>query len=192
MTIATAESVEKDRISEVAGYRRSEMEPGRDAWELLQQVWMTKGPDVISLPVDPWAISKRLGVTVYGDDELKPEIAGILRKAGGFEDPEIYLNAADANPRRRFTCAHALGHYCRNVELRRHEAWEIVEGREFLTVRIDDAEEVYATEFAAELLMPIAVLRELGEESSVASLAGIFGVTGDVMSFRLDRIGRRR
>ena len=78
------------------------------------------------------------------------------------------------------------------LELRRHEAWEIVEGREFLTVRIDDAEEVYATEFAAELLMPIAVLRELGEESSVASLAGIFGVTGDVMSFRLDRIGRRR
>lgn len=192
MAIATPEPVSKDRISDPAGYGRSEMDPGRDAWELLRQVWMTKGPDVISLPVDPWAISKKLGISVYRDDEMRLEVAGILKKAEGFEDPEIYLNAADGEQRRRFVLAHALGHYSRYIELRRDEAWEIVEGRGFFAAPIGDAEESYATEFAAELLMPRAVFDELGEESTVLGLAGLFGVTGDVMGFRLDRIGWQR
>jgi Zn-dependent peptidase ImmA (M78 family) len=182
-------SVEKVRIPDPAAYRQSEMEPGHDAWELLQRAWMTKGPDVISLPVDPWAISNKIGITVYRDDEMGSEIAGFLRKAEGIQAPEIYLNAEDVNQRRRFVCAHALGHCTRNLQLRPREAWEIVEGHDFFDAPIGDAEESYATEFAAELLMPRAVLSELGRESSVAGLAGLFGVTGEVMSFRLDRIG---
>jgi Zn-dependent peptidase ImmA (M78 family) len=57
---------------------------------------------------------------------------------------------------------------------------------------IGEAEETYATEFAAELLMPRAVLRELDEGSAVASLANLFGVTADVVGFRLDNIGWSR
>jgi IrrE N-terminal-like domain len=168
------------------------MEPGRDAWELLKRVWMTDGPERIILPVDPFGIAMDLGISVLRDDDLPPEVPGVLRKAAGFEDPEIVLNGSDVRERRRFTCAHVLGHYSRNVELRRDEAWELVEGRGFLTEPIGDAEESYATEFASELLMPRAVLRELGEKSSVVSLAGLFGVTGDVMSFRLDSVGWKR
>jgi IrrE N-terminal-like domain len=185
-------SVEKDRIYEAPAYRQIDMEPGRDAWELLKQVWMTEGPDIIPLPVDPWAISKKLGIAVYRNDELAPDITGILRKAEGFQDPEIILNASDSNERRRFICAHALGHYNRNIELKRAEAWEIVDGRELFNAPIGDAEESYATEFAAELLMPGAALNELGEASTVVGLANLFGVTGDVMGFRLDQIGWRR
>jgi hypothetical protein len=191
MAIATPEPVSKDRISNPAGYGRSEMDPGRDAWELLGRAWL-KGPTIVSLPVDPWAISRKLGIEVYRDDEMAEDVTGVLRKARGFRDPEIFLNGGDPREHRRFVCAHALGHYNRNLRLRRDEEWEIVDGRDFFSAPIGDAEESYATEFAAELLMPRAVLNELGEESSVAALANLFGVTGDVMGFRLDQIGRRQ
>jgi len=84
-----------------------------------------------------------------------------------------------------------MGHYSRNVEMRRDGAWEVVDGRDFFAVD-SDPDESYATEFAAELLMPRAVLRELDDTTTVGSLASLFGVTGDVMGARLDRIGWRR
>ena len=192
MPIAPSPNVEKERISEAVGYGRSEMEPGRDARELVERVWMTDGPFRIALPIDPVAIARKLGIEVLSDDALPPEVAGVLRKEVGSKDPEIHLNASDPRARRRFTCAHALGHYSRNIELRRHEAWEIVEDRDFFVAPIGDAEEAYATEFAAELLIPWMALREFAGTSSVAALAGIFRVTGDVMGFRLDRVGWAR
>jgi hypothetical protein len=192
MSITTPKPVSKRRISEAVGYGRSEMEPGRDAWDLLQQTWMTKGPAVITLPVDPIELAQKSGIKVLLDDELAPEVAGILRKEPGFRDPTIFLNAVDTRERRRFTCAHSLGHYSRNAEMRRDGRWEFIEGRDFFSMAIGEAEETYATEFAAELLMPRAVLRELDESSAVASLANLFGVTADVVGFRLDNIGWSR
>jgi hypothetical protein len=165
------------------------MEPGRDAWELVKRVWMTDGPFEIVLPVDPVAISRRLGIEVFSDDELPHDVSGILRKEANFKNPEIFLNELDARDWRRFTCAHALGHYSRNVEIGRGGVWEFVEGRDFFAVELREVEEAYATEFAAELLMPRAVLRELTDTSGVAALAAMFGVTGDIMRFRLDQIG---
>jgi Zn-dependent peptidase ImmA (M78 family) len=168
------------------------MEPGRDAWELLQRVWMTKGPTIITLPVDPIELSQKSGIRVLDDDELAPEVSGVLRKEPGSSDPTILLNATDTRAPRRFTCAHALGHHTRNAEMRRDGRWEFVEGRDFFATAIGDAEESYASEFAAELLMPWAALRELDDDSTVASLASFFGVTADVMGFRLDRLGWAR
>ncbi|HEX4732318.1 MAG TPA: ImmA/IrrE family metallo-endopeptidase [Solirubrobacterales bacterium] len=167
------------------------MEPGRDAWELLKRVWMTEGPDRIILPVDPIELSEKIGIVALLDDEMEPEVSGVLKKESGFRDPEILLNPIDTRDRRRFICAHAIGHYSRNVEMRRNGAWNVVEGRDFFAPS-SDPDESYATEFAGELLMPRAVLRELDDTTSTASLASLFGVTGDVMSARLDRIGWRR
>ncbi len=167
------------------------MEPGRDAWDLLEQVWLTDGPGKILLPVDPVALARKIGILVLDDDELDAEVSVILRKKPGFWDPEILLNPTVTIDRRRFTCAHAIGHYSRNVELRRDGAWDFTDGRDFLAGD-DDPEESYANEFAAELVMPRAVVKALDDGASVASLAARFGVTGDAMSARLDRIGRRR
>ena len=153
---------------------------------------MTKGPGLITLPVDAFAISRRLGIEVWSDDELPPEVSGILRKDADYKNPEIFLNEIDAHDRRRFTCAHALGHYSRNAEVGRGGVWKYVEGRDFFAAELRDVEEIYATEFAAELLMPRAALRELDGNVGVAPLAEMFGVTADVMRFRLDQIGRRR
>ena len=167
------------------------MEPGRDAWDLVKQVWMTEGPGRIILPVDPVAISRRLGIEVFRDDELPPDVAGIIRKEAEFKNPEIFLNEADSRERRRFACARALGHYCRNEEVGRCGVWEIVGGRDFFAVPIGETGEAYATEFAAEMLMPRAVFREISDLPGVASLAAMFAVTGEVIRFRLDQIGRR-
>jgi hypothetical protein len=191
MSVAPVPNVTKDRISEPVGYVREEMNPGADAWDIVQRIWI-KEPGLITLPVDPFAISKRLGIKVWADDELSADVAGILRKPTDYGSAEIFLNDIDPRERRRFTCAHALGHYTRNLEIGREGVWEIVEGRDFLGVETRDVEETYATEFALEMLMPRIALREINDGRTVASLAAYFGVTGDVMKFRLDQIGWRR
>src|ERR1700748_2417645 len=129
MSIAPAPNVSKDRISEPAGYLRSEMEPAHDAWDLVKRFWL-KEPSRITLPVDPAEISNRLEIKVWDDDELPPDVSGILRKDADFTNPEIFLNDADPRGQRRFTCAHALGHHVWNAEIGRGGAWEIVEGRD--------------------------------------------------------------
>jgi hypothetical protein len=191
MVIESPPNVAKERISKPAGYRLSDMEPAHDAWDLVKQMWL-KEPARITLPVDVFEISNRLGIKTWADDTLPPEVSGILRKETDFKNPEIFLNDTDAREQRLFTCAHALGHYVWNVEIGRAGAWEIVEGRDYLGTELRDVEEIYATEFAAEMLMPRPVLVEIAGNPTVASLAAKFGVTGEVMRFRLDQIGWRR
>lgn len=166
------------------------MEPAHDAWDLVKQMWL-KEPTRITLPVDAFEISNRLGIKVWADDDLAPDVSGVLRKEADFKSPEIFLNEGDPRGQRRFTCAHALGHYVWNVEIGREGVWEIVEGRDFFGTELRDVEETYATEFAAEMLMPRAALVEITDSPTVASLAEKFGVTGDIMRFRLDQIGWR-
>jgi IrrE N-terminal-like domain len=188
MALATAKSVEEQRIPEAIGYGRLEMEPGREAWELLQLVWMKK-PTTIRLPVDPVAIGQALEIEVLDDDQLAPDISSVLDKGTGSVAPRILLNPVDGLDRRRFPCALALGHYSRCLELGLEGPWEFVERRDFLSSSDLDDCEAYAIEFAAELLMPRVALREVLDTRSVAALAAYFGVTGDVMSFRLGRVG---
>jgi Zn-dependent peptidase ImmA (M78 family) len=167
------------------------MEPARDAWELVERMWVKK-PGFITLPIDPFEISDRLGIKTWSDDTLPPDIAGILRKEADFKEPEIFLNDDDSRERNRFTCAHALGHHIRNVEIGNYGVWEIVEGRDLFAAELRDCDNIYATEFATEMLMPRPVLVEIAGSPTVTSLAGRFGVTADVMQFRLDQIGWRR
>jgi hypothetical protein len=186
MHATTAENVEKDRIPDLAAYRQTDMEPGRDAWELLERTWM-KGPHTIRLPVDPVAIAEDLEIEVLSDDELASDVWSVLRKQPGLVSPQILLNPIDGLDRRRFPCALALGYYSSSVELGIGGAWDFVQERSLSTPRDDRA--AYAFEFASELLMPRIVLREL-DTRGVAALAVYLGVTGDVMRNRLDRVGR--
>jgi hypothetical protein len=191
MVIESPPNVEKERISKPPDYLRTEMRPGHDAWDLVQRIWLRE-PARIALPVDPFAISDRLGIKVWRADEMSPDISGVLRKEGDFKNPQIFLNEADPRERRRFTCAHALGHYTWNSEIGREGPWEIVEGHDFFGAELRDVEEVYATEFALEMLIPWAALVEISGGPPIASLAERFGVPADVMRFRLDQMGRRR
>jgi IrrE N-terminal-like domain len=164
------------------------MEPGRDAWELIEQVWLKK-PTTITLPVEPVSIGEDLEIEVLDDDSLPPEVSSVLRKGPGSVAPRILLNPIDGFDRRRFPCALALGHYSRCVELGADEPWDFIESRDFLSrPRVDDGQ-IYAIKFAEELLMPRVALREVLDTRGVIALARLFGVTGDVMSYRLGRVG---
>jgi Zn-dependent peptidase ImmA (M78 family) len=164
--------------------------PERDAQQILETVWLRE-QDEIRLPVDPFAIAKRLGITVYLS-MLADGVSGMLVKRAAYDDPEIHLNAGDHRNRQRFTCAHELGHYVkRSATGNPDEIWEYVDRRDTLASQGNDPDEVYANQFAANLLMPRDLVKKLKDELGVAALAYEFGVSADAMKFRLDNLRRK-
>ncbi len=105
---------------------------------------------VLSPPVDLVHVSRELGVRVVETD-LGWEIAGLymLSRAG---QPVIGLNSRDYPQRRRFTWAHELGHHLMHTSI----SVLMLEDH-----RDRSPEERRCSRFAAELLMPRALIRQL-------------------------------
>lgn len=120
------------------------MEAAEDAAKLLRAAWSD------SIPVDPVAIARTAGLRVL-EAELEEKILGALVKNPG-QDPIILLNQEDSDNRKRFTCAHELGHFVRRSE--EGEEYATIDLRNSLSSTGLDQEEIYANEFAASLLMP--------------------------------------
>jgi Zn-dependent peptidase ImmA (M78 family) len=155
-------------------------EAERDAARILRASWGT------AIPVEPVAIAHELGIRVL-EAQLDGNTLGALLKEPQ-EDPTILLNQQDSRNRRRFTCAHELGHYVR----RSAEANEYarVDLRDRRSSTGEDPEEVYANEFAACLLMPedeVKNLHELGLDDLEMALR--FKVSREAMKFRLVNLG---
>ena len=119
-----------------------------------------------------------LGLTVAESESL--EVSGMLLPA----DREIWLNATEPTPRRRFTLSHELGHWvCQHQEGRsvpvfcRANEVGVGEGRLL---------EREANVFAAELLMPADVVRIAAGGGEVAAQ---FGVSDEAMAWRLYSLG---
>lgn len=152
------------------------------------------------LPIDPVYIARRVGVAVI-NAALDTDILGALVKRAR-EQPTILINENDNEHRRRFTCAHELGHF-----VRRSPSWSAHEGSymtleaseatEYETVDLrsqassdgTDPEEIYANEFAACLLMPADQVREFRGEV-LGRLALRFAVSEEAMTFRLKNLDR--
>ncbi len=161
----------------MAGHQKAE----KAASELLEECWDG------TLPIDPVRIAKSLGVKVL-DVDLKQDVSGALVKKNG-EDPSILLNAEDSKNRKRFTCAHELGHYRRRAE-QPEQAYEYVDYRDQRSSTGTDEEERYANSFAASLLMPEVAVKAFHEQDMpVFRMAKIFGVSPEAMQYRLDNLG---
>lgn len=162
----------------MAGHKRAE----KDALELLEETWDGE------LPVDPVRIAKELGLEVIGVS-FKKDVSGALMKKEGETDPTILLNVKDNRTRKRFSCAHELGHYI----LRSSEPtpqYEYVDYRDQNSSTGTNEEERYANSFAASLLMPEPAVRALHEpELPPFRLAKKFGVSPEAMANRLDNLG---
>jgi Zn-dependent peptidase ImmA (M78 family) len=160
----------------MAGRREGE----KEAVELLDECWDG------NLPIDPVLIAKSLGVKVL-DVYLSKDVSGALVKKQG-EDPSILLNAEDSTTRKRFTCAHELGHYIRRAGERNQ--YEYVDYRDQRSSTGTDEEERYANSFAASLLMPeLAVKAFHAERMPAFRMAKRFGVSPESMQYRLDNLG---
>lgn len=156
-------------------------EAERDAARLLRAAWSTG-----RVPVDPVAIAQDLGLQVL-EAKLDENTLGALVKEPGRE-PMILLNQNDGQNRRRFTCAHELGHYVRRSQ--ESDEYASVDLRNHISATGEDPEEIYANEFAACLLMPEEEVRwfhDLGMDDLEMALN--FKVSRQAMQFRLDNLG---
>ena len=120
---------------------------------------------------------------------LPESVSGVLRKIPG-DVAVIVLEGSDALNKKRFTCAHELGHYILragdpdyiNVE-------GYVEFRSTPSTAGEISDEVFADQFAAFLLMPRdEVVRRFKNDRQVYMLAPHFGVSDEAMRYHLENL----
>lgn len=143
-------------------------------------------------------IVKSLGIRLeYAP--LDDELSGLAHIRDGVS--VIAVNSSHALNRQRFTIAHELAH----IELHRHELERVVHvdrgslRRDTLAAAGVDPIEIEANAFAAELLMPTALLKsalqgrsiDLEDDSAVFALAKRFRVSDAAMRYRLSSFGER-
>lgn len=164
-------------------------EAAREAADRMRLTfWGTK------LPIDPVRIAKALGIHVLIAD-TSPRVSGMIRKARG-TDPEIVLARRDSQARQRFTCAHELGHFVRRAG---DDEFSFVDLRVNENIGSKPDEEIFADEFAGNLLMPASAVTAAFHELQDATkakphtflfmLARTFGVSDAAMRYRLSRLG---
>lgn len=175
------------QVVQSGSYPMSTPDPRDEARALLDRYWTGRG-----MPVDPVEIARSLGVQVLRGD-LPPDVAGVLMKRAG-HDPRIVVAEGDSENRRRFTVAHELGHFVyRGSEAKADpDQYEYVDERSRLARAGTDPVEVFANQFAAELLMPEDVIRPVAKHIPAALLAGRFGVSQEAMTYRLLNLERIR
>jgi len=149
-------------------------------------------------PVDVERIARDRGLRVLRGD-LGGDVSGILITTPG-KPPTIIVHKTHARTRQRFTIAHELGHY-----VLRHQAVAgdhvIVDRGNFISLRGPraaagvDIKEIEANRFAADLLMPEAMVRiavgdrEQVDDIDVMLLAKQFQVSEQAMTIRLTTFG---
>ncbi|MBS3797174.1 ImmA/IrrE family metallo-endopeptidase [Pseudoalteromonas sp. BDTF-M6] len=160
------------------------LDPNVEAKKVLDRLWCNQG-----FPVDPVSIAQKMGLQVL-DTDLPPTVSGALIKEAG-ADPIIALHYADHSNRKRFTCAHELGHYVSRIESNDDNIeYEYVDLRGSVAASGCDSEEIFANRFAASLLMPEKVVREhVKSGKSHFESALFFGVSNEALKHRLKNLG---
>jgi Zn-dependent peptidase ImmA (M78 family) len=143
-----------------------------------------------SYPVDVVEAAKAIGVRVFFDD-LPGGVSGKIQK----DERGGYYIVADRNEpavRQRFTIAHELGHYMYHRSLigdgvSDSAAYRAPDETIYEETPLERFHETQANRFAANLLMPKALIRKIELENpdiSVAELARLFNVSEDAMRIR--------
>lgn len=160
-------------------------------------------------PVDVDKIAELLGLIVNEEPQRHAEdreaVATIT--LANEEAARIWINPAENSyaPRRRFTLAHEIAHFCMH---RSNNRTTIIDTRKTMNwiASFWDHSESQANTFAAELLIPTGLLASVGhsiidrykQENEVTTMpipmfvqqmASRFNVTNVTMDYRLKRIG---
>ncbi|HEU5151578.1 MAG TPA: ImmA/IrrE family metallo-endopeptidase [Iamia sp.] len=136
------------------------------------------------MPVDPFALAARLGIRVR-EAALPVDESGHI-EFRPHDEAVITINRADHINRRRFTCAHEIGHYIRrDPSVRRGR---MVDYRSTLAGLGTDVEEIFANQFAAALLMP-AHLVDRWLHLGAPEMAARFGTSVQAMEIRIRNLG---
>lgn len=160
--------------------------PQTHAENILQTIW--EGRD---FPVDPAWIAKKLGIDVVLAplSQVDRGISGALIKKQG-HNPIIVLNNEDSTPRQRFSCAHELGHYVKRTDEGNLNEYNFVDLRNNVSQTGKDADEVFANQFAANLLMPANEVKKLYKlKLTAVEMSILFNVSDDAINIRLKNLG---
>lgn len=161
--------------------------PRQAALDVLEQYWANDDGKV-DFPVDPVSIAQRMNTSVM-TAKLDEDVSGLLVKEPDAERATIYLNAGDSERAQRFTCAHELGHLSRRG-IANGDRIGYVDSRDLESRTGRNPEEVWANQFAAELLMPSAAVQAIwAQGESPAHLARVFGVSQSAIDIRLGTLG---
>lgn len=141
-----------------------------------------------SAPVDVERLTRALGLQL-NYSSLDKNIAGMIEKSGN--SYLVTVNKKDAETRQRFTIAHELGHY---VHHRDKIGDGVADSRMYRNTgafdnkRIGATQESQANQFAANLLMPFALISKLQAAgvNTPDELAASLGVSRQAMHIRLE------
>lgn len=158
--------------------------PMETANRVREIAWGDKG-----FPVDSVAIAKSFAINVI-QTKLPDDISGALIKEAG-KDPMIVVHFSDSNNRKRFTCAHELGHYILRAESKdTKDIYDYIDFRDERTSQGTDEDEIFANRFAANLLMPEQEIRKLYKrKSTYLEMGQYFGVSVEAIKIRLSNLG---
>lgn len=158
---------------------------------------LLRDSDVLAPPVPVERIAKTLGATLRFSP-LDDELSGMIYVNDG--EPIIGVNALHHPNRQRFTIAHECGHLVLHrpqitKEVHIDKAFPMLMRDSVSAAGVDDME-IEANFFAAELLMPQAMLAEalanepfdIDDDSAVSALAKSFRVSPSAMRFRLGNL----
>ncbi|RII91603.1 ImmA/IrrE family metallo-endopeptidase [Clavibacter californiensis] len=158
--------------------------PAQDAYSTHKKFWADTGDD-LDIPIDPFVIATSMGIKVY-DAILGPGRSGYLDLDPSGQ-PVMFLNESHSLTRKRFTCAHEIGHY---VDATNRGAKAGTFDRDERASTGTDPDEVYANRFAAALLMPKpALVKQRALGMSASELSNRFRVSREAMEWRLTNLG---
>lgn len=135
-------------------------------------------------PVDVQVVARELGVAVFARPFPNALSALILRHG---KNAFIGVNSHQAPVRQRFSVAHELGHFV--LHHADHHFIDYAGGLEGEVPGYDWEHERAANQFAAELLMPEAMVRKDARTTSLARLARRYDVSQEALGFRLANLG---
>lgn len=150
---------------------------------------------ISACPVPVQRIAEGEGVGVFVDDELPPNISGYLARN---ENGAVIVVQEQHHPKRqRFSIAHELGHFLlhspRDYRVSKDTHFVF---RDEISGTGTVPEEIEANQFAAELLMPKAMVVKalesytgLSFNAAVNQLASDFDVSPHAMGIRLSVLG---
>ena len=157
------------------------MDADSEATCVLTSHWGGRG-----FPVDPVTIGLRLGIKVM-EAELPEAVSGAIFKDAG-TDPIIIIEQTDSRNRKRFSCAHEIGHYIWRSG-NDSDSYQYVDLRSVSSTLGTDPEEIFANQFGASLLMPDPEVRkQRAKTRSKSALARHFGVSLEAIRFRLTNL----
>ena len=149
---------------------------------------------VTSPPVNVFAIVRNYGLDIaYASFPEYEDVAGFIN----LEDRQIVVNDFDSPTRQKFTIAHELGHWIMHRSILETNPNQGILLRLPLGRPDPDPREKEANSFAANLLVPDQLLLpDLKSGQRLNDLAGgekllatVFGVSSDVVAFRLRQLG---